>query len=55
MYTSFQPKQYNVMPILNSNRITDETKKEAIKAMGLSACQVGCMMVSGSTNHSRKH
>ena len=30
-------------------------KKEAIKAMGLSACQVGCMMVSGSTNHSRKH
>lgn len=31
------------MPILNANRITEDKKKEAIKAMGLSACQVGCM------------
>ena len=28
-----------VMSILNYNRIRDEKKREAIKAMGMSACQ----------------
>lgn len=40
--------QYNmnnshVMAILNNNRIRDEKKREAIKAMGMSACQARCM------------
>ena len=55
MYTSFQPRQYNVMPILNSNRITDEKKREAIKAMGLSACQVRCISHQCSGNYQSKH
>lgn len=33
----------SMMSILNCNRIRDEKKREAIKAMGLSSCQVGCM------------
>lgn len=44
MITSYQ--NYNstsVIPILNFNRITDEKKRKAIKAMGMSACQAGCM------------
>lgn len=32
-----------VMSILNYKRIRDEKKREAIKAMGMSACQAGCM------------
>lgn len=32
-----------VLPIMNYNRISDNKKKEAIKAMGMSACQAGCM------------
>ena len=44
MITSFyNGNRGQLMPILNANRITEEKKKEAIKAMGLSACQVGCM------------
>lgn len=33
----------NTIAILNYNIITEEKKKEAIKAMGMSACQAGCM------------
>ena len=33
----------DISSILNQNRIQNETKKEAIIAMGLSICQVGCM------------
>ena len=56
MITSFyNGNRGQLMPILNANRITEDKKKEAmtrmemriskeaIKAMGLSACQVGCM------------
>ena len=44
MVTSYQNYNYSqVMPILNYNRITDEKKREAIKAMGMSACQAACM------------
>lgn len=32
-----------VLPIMNYNRVTDDKRKEAIKAMGMSACQAGCM------------
>lgn len=55
MYTLFQPRQYNVMPILNSNRITDEKKREAIKAMGLSACQVRCLSHQCNGHYHSKH
>ena len=54
MYTSFQPRQYNVMPILNSNRITDEKKREAIKAMGMSACQARCLSCNCCSRHAGK-
>lgn len=54
MYTSFQPRQYNVMPILNSNRITDEKKREAIKAMGMSACQARCLSCNCCARHAGK-
>ena len=43
------------MPILNRNRITENDKKEAIKAMGLSACQVGCMSRGCCTHYNSKH
>ena len=44
MVVSYQNYAYGqVMPILNRNRITDDKKREAIKAMGMSACQAGCM------------
>ena len=33
----------SVMSILNHNRIRDEKKREAIKAMGMSACQAVCL------------
>jgi hypothetical protein len=32
-----------VLPIMNYNIISDNKKKEAIKAMGMSACQAGWM------------
>jgi hypothetical protein len=37
--------QYNtqVLNILNYNRISDNKRKEAIKAMGMSTCQAVCM------------
>ena len=45
----------NILPILNSNRITEERQKEAIKAMGLSSCQVHCIAVTGARHYSAKH
>lgn len=40
MRTSFyNGNRGQLMPILNANRITEDKKKEAIKAMGMSACQ----------------
>ena len=32
-----------VMPILNSNYITEDKKKAEIKAMGMAACQTKCL------------
>lgn len=44
MITSFyNGNRGQLMPILNANRITEDKKKEAIKAMGMSACQASCM------------
>lgn len=33
----------SVPPILNQNRIEEQSEKDALLAMGLSICQVGCM------------
>ena len=55
MYTPIQPIHNNVMPILNSNRITDEKKRDAILAMGLSACQVRCLSCQCSGHYHSKH
>ena len=44
MRTSFyNGNRGQLMPILNANRITEDKKKEAIMAMGMSACQAACM------------
>lgn len=42
------------MPILNSNRITENSQKEAIKAMGMSACQARCLSCSCCSHHCGK-
>lgn len=41
--------------VLNVNRINEEMKMEIIKAMGLSACQVGCMSRGCCTHYNSKH
>ncbi len=33
----------NIPPVLNQNRIEEQTEKESLWTMGLSICQVGCM------------
>lgn len=44
MITSFyNGNRGQLMPILNANRITEDKKKEAIKAMGMSACQASSL------------
>lgn len=43
------------MPILNRNRITDDKQKEAIQAMGISACQVRCISHQCSGHYHSKH
>ena len=57
MYTSnYTPMGYmNLMPVLNRNKIIEWKRKEAIKAMGLSACQVGCMSRGCCTHYNSKH
>ena len=45
----------NIMSMLNYNRITDECKKETIKAMGMSACQVRCISHGCSGHYHSKH
>lgn len=45
MFTQITPNNpvIGIMPILNGNRISDEKRREAIKAMGMSACQGRCL------------
>jgi hypothetical protein len=33
----------SITPILNRNRIVEPSERDAILAMGISICQVGCM------------
>lgn len=37
------PANDNILAILNFNKIVNDLKKEAVKAMGLSACQARCL------------
>lgn len=32
-----------VLPVLNKNRITEATRKDAVKSMGLGPCNVKCL------------
>lgn len=43
-----------IMPILNSNRVTENSKKEAVLAMGMSACQARCLSCSHCSHHCGK-
>lgn len=45
---------YDVMSVLNSNYITDPQKKEAIRTMGMSACQARCLSCSHCSHHAGK-
>lgn len=44
-----------LMPILNCNHITEEKQKEAIKAMGMSACQVRCLSHQCNGHYHSRH
>lgn len=41
--TQLNSGNVRIMNILNPNVIQEDRKKAAIKAMGLSSCQVGCI------------
>lgn len=37
------PANDNILAILNFNKIANDLKREAVKAMGMAACQVRCL------------
>lgn len=37
------PAKDNILVILNLNKIANDLKKEAVKAMGMAACQARCL------------
>ena len=43
-----------IMPVLNSNRITENRQKEAVMAMGLAACQARCLNCGHCAHHCGK-
>lgn len=47
-------EQDSINSILNANRIVSEKIKEAIKAMGLSACQARCLSCNKCAHHAGK-
>lgn len=44
----------SVLSSLNRNRITDKKRKEAILAMGMSACQARCLSCGHCAHHCGK-
>lgn len=38
------PVKDNILAILNFNKIANDLKKEAVKAMGMAACQARCII-----------
>lgn len=45
----------SVMAVLNFNRVVEDKIKEAIKAMGLGACQVRCISHQCSGHYHSRH
>lgn len=43
-----------VFLLLNSNRITEDKRQEAIRAMGLAACQARCLSCGHCAHHCGK-
>ena len=37
------PANDNILTILNFNKIANDLKREAVKAMGMAACQARCL------------
>ncbi len=37
------PAKDNILAILNFNKIANDLKREAVKAMGMAACQARCL------------
>lgn len=37
------PASNNILAILNFNKIANDLKREAVKAMGMAACQARCL------------
>lgn len=37
------PENDNILAILNFNKIASDLKREAVKAMGMAACQARCL------------
>ncbi len=58
MYTSTlntpRSTDIGISVILNINRISEDLKKAAIKAMGMSACQARCLHCNKCACHSGK-
>lgn len=52
-YTSCSEIENKIIYLLNQNRITE--KKEIIKTMGLSACQVRCLSHQCNGHYHSKH
>lgn len=46
-----QINQRNILAILNSTVIREDSQKEAMQTMGLSSCQVACMSYKCCTGH----
>ena len=42
MNVSTNRTTYTIPPILNQNRIEEQSEKESIVTMGMSICQIGC-------------
>ena len=53
--TSTYPTDEGILAILNVNRIASDLKKEAIKAMGMAACQARCLNCNCCSRCSGNH
>jgi hypothetical protein len=54
MQIQLSTSNIGLMPILNSNRITENQQKEAVMAMGLAACQARCLNCGHCAHHCGK-
>ncbi len=52
---NFQTDNLDIMSILNANRIKEEKKKDMIKDMGMSACQVRCLSHQCNGHYHSRH